>query len=601
MPSGKKRSNDQTHGRPRAHGSTARAIAQGVVFAALALVLVFIVYKNATYDGAAAPVDTGGGLVGPTSDVSPQVTDTLPTATPEPTPTPTPEPFEPHAVDSTEPSNYIVGTAIEVDGVRLADGETYEDDTGIYMDYPENYSSLNGVITFRGDNLRSGSACGTANITNRAFGSTWTHTTGTLIDPNDGAVWSGNGWTGQPLIAEWPYETRQIMTNMHDWARDQETLVEVIYPSMDGYVYFLELQTGKETRDPLNMGLTYKGTGTLDPRGYPLLYIGSGYNTSRSKVSVISLIDGSVLYEFGNSDGFALRAWPMFDSAPLIDADTDKLIWAGENGILYIITLGTEYDEEAGTVSVSPTRTVKWRYQSVDNRDRGWYLGFEASPIVWQGYIFLADNSGNLMCLDLDTLELVWVQDILDDSNCTPVLDFEDGHPYLYISTSYHLGWRSWTTATVPIWKIDAETGEIVWQNDSYTCYSVDSLSGGAQSSMALGKGSLDGLVFLSMARYPTGEGGRLLAIDKATGEEVWSLDTQLYSWSTPTVFYDQDGTGYVVYVTLGGYIYLIDGLTGERLDTMNGGGHFEATPAVYDNWMVVGHRNGTIWGIELT
>ena len=51
------------------------------------------------------------------------------------------------------------------------------------------------------------------------------------------------------------------MTNMHDWARSQETLVEVIYPSMDGYVYFLELETGKETRDPLYMGLTYKGTG----------------------------------------------------------------------------------------------------------------------------------------------------------------------------------------------------------------------------------------------------------------------------------------------------------------------------------------------------
>ena len=96
--------------------------------------------------------------------------------------------------------------------------------------------------------------------------------------------------------------------------------------------------------------------------------MGSGYNTSASRVSIISLIDGSVLYEFGGaSEDFELRTWPMFDAAPLIDADTDKLIWAGENGILYIITLGTEYDEEAGTVSVNPTRTVKWRYQSSRN------------------------------------------------------------------------------------------------------------------------------------------------------------------------------------------------------------------------------------------
>ena len=66
-----------------------------------------------------------------------------------------------------------------------------------------------------------------------------------------GVYWSGNGWTGQPLIAEWPKETRQVM-NMYDWAKQQETLVEVVYPSMDGYVYFYELQTGKATRIDLS-------------------------------------------------------------------------------------------------------------------------------------------------------------------------------------------------------------------------------------------------------------------------------------------------------------------------------------------------------------
>ena len=58
------------------------------------------------------------------------------------------------------------------------------------------------------------------------------------------------------------------------------------------------------------------------------------------------------------------------------------------------------------------------------------------------------------------------VQDTLDDTNCTPVLEIEDGHPYIYASTSFHLGWRSYNTATVPVWKIDAVTGEIVWQTD---------------------------------------------------------------------------------------------------------------------------------------
>ena len=331
--------------------------------------------------------------------------------------------------------------------------------------------------------------------------------------------------------------------------------------------------------------------------------VGSGYNSSRgtSHVFVVSLIDFSILYEFGAGDTFAIRGWPMYDSAPLIDADTDQLIYCGENGIIYLITLGTQYDEAAGTLSVNPTRTVKWRYNSQRYSSTGQYwLGFEDSPVIYQGHLMVADNGGNLICLDLNTLTVDWVQDTLDDTNCTPVLEIEDGHPYLYISTSFHLGWRSYTTAEVPIWKIDAETGEIVWKT-SYSCYSVADLSGGVQGSITCGKNNVSDLVFVPVARYPTAGGGTLVALDKTTGEQVWEFKTQVYSWSTPTVFYDQDGNGYILYCTTGYYLYLLDAKTGTQLDSKNLGGLIEATPAVYDNWLVVGHRSGTIYGIELT
>ena len=49
----------------------------------------------------------------------------------------------------------------------------------------------------------------------------------------------------------------------------------------------------------------------------------------------------------------------------------------------------------------------------------------EDSAAIYDGYLFIADNGGNLMCLDLNTLQLVWVQDVLDDSNSTPVLEIE--------------------------------------------------------------------------------------------------------------------------------------------------------------------------------
>lgn len=593
----------QTRNRRRYNPDHLRKVLQAVLMVLLVVTLCIIVGRNVALNRAdmqpTEPTPPPADSSTVVSTDAPETTSPAPETTPEPTPTPTPVPFEPHSVDSTAESNFLQSTDIMVDGTMF-EGE-YEDDTGIYFGYPEEYSSLPGVITFRGNNFRDSAAYGTANITQKKFGGSWTASTGSLTAPN-GTFWSGNGWTGQPLIAEWPKETRRIM-NMYDWAKEAETLVEVIYPSMDGYIYFYELETGKATRDSLNLGYTFKGTGTLDPRGYPLLCVGSGYDSYKgtSHVFLVSLIDFSVLYEFGANDGFAHRAWSMYDSAPLIDADTDKLIYCGENGVIYIITLGTEYDEEAGTISVNPTRAAKWRYMSNRFASTGqFWLGFEASPVIWQSHMIVPDNGGNLICLDLNTLTVDWVQDTLDDTNCTPVLEIEDGHPYIYASTSYHLGWRSWMTADVPVWKIDAETGEIVWQV-SYSCYSVEELSGGTQGSIAVGKNNVSDLVYVPIARTPSASGGKLVALDKETGEEVWVMETQVYSWSTPTLVYDQNGDGYILYCTTGHYLYLLDARTGEILDSRNLGGLFEASPAVYGNWLVVGHRNGSIYGIELT
>ena len=479
-----------------------------------------------------------------------------------------------------------------VDG-QFVEGE-YQSDDEIFFGPGEQYSSsVSGIVTFRGNNYRDSAAYGEQNIVNRQFGSYWNHNTGVM---QTGSFTSYNMWTGQQLTAVWPKELRSHM-NMYDWAKEKDELVEVISPSGDGYIYFLDLATGESTRDPLYMGFPFKGTGTLDPRGYPLLYCGGGYNTASgsSRAFVISLIDCSILYEFGASDdGFALRNWPMYDAAPLVDAETDTLIYAGENGVVYFIKLGTNYDPDAGTIAIGPAKCTKWRYSA----SRYW-LGFEASPVAYEGYLFLADNGGRLMCLDMNKLELVWVQDILDDSNCTPVLSVEDGHPYLYVSTSFHYGWRSYTTADVPVWKIDAENGEIVWQTN-YSCYTVDGLSGGAQGSMVSGGGNVSDLVFIALARYPQAGTSQLLALDKETGEEVWNFPTQTYSWSTPALIYDSEGNGYLIYTVTGHYIYLIDAATGEELDSMNLGALIEASPSVYDNTVLIGTSAG-IWGIQLT
>ena len=557
---------------------TAKTVVGIVIFVALLAVLVMVVMR-----GIAANKALEETAESPAVTVQP-----TPTPTPEPTPTPVGLPdFKPHSVDGTEPERLISSTAIMVDGEVV---EEYESDYEINFDLPERYTELEGIVTFRGDNFRSGAAYGTAAVSSKTLTKVWSKSTSGLSD-SDGIYWSGSGWTGQPLIVKWPEATRKNISAMYDWAREKEGLVEVIYATLDGHVYFYELTSGEYTREPLNLGLNYKGAGALDPRGYPILYVGSGVDSvnGRSRVKVVNLIDNSVMFEFGHNETFANRGWHMFDSSPLVSAETDQLIYPGENGILYIIHLNTKYNEQTGELSVDPDNIVKWKYNGVRSGSRYW-LGVESSAAIINNYIFLADNGGNLMCLDLNTLELVWVQDVLDDTNCSPVVDIEDGHPYIYISTSFHYGWRSYSTAAIPIFKIDAETGEIVWRTD-YTCYTVQDLSGGVQGTIAVGKNKLSDMIFVPIARTPGASSGTLAALKKDTGEVIWEKETSMYSWSSPVDFYDADGNGYLLYCNSGFNMFLIDGKTGEQLDYMNLGGNIEASPAMYGNYAVVGTR----------
>lgn len=507
--------------------------------------------------------------------------------------------FLPYCTEETKPSNLIQYTEINVNGTTLASTADYRPTDTISFERGKNYSSLEGIVTFRGNNFRDNPAYGYARMKEFTLEDKWSCNTGSLTYGD--ACWTGSGWTGQPLMAKWPKETKKAM-NLFDWAKQDEDLVEVIYACMDGYIYFLDLKTGKATRDSMYLGYTCKGSGALDPRGYPIMYVGAGYdsNNGTARAFVINLLDCSVMYTFGNNDDFSLRgSLSYFDSSALVDAQTDTLIYPGENGILYLIKLNTDYDEKAGILSISPGNIVKWHYYGTRSSISSYWIGMEDSAAVYNGYLFVADNGGNLMCLDLNTLELVWVQDILDDSNSSPVLSIEDNHLYLYVSTSFRLGWRSYDTAEVPVWKIDAENGEIVWKT-SYECYTEDGVSGGVQSTIALGNHELSDYIYVTVARTGQSYDGVLACINKKDGKVQWE-HTAYYAWSSPVCVYNEDGTGKVLYCSCGGKMYLLDGKNGEVCDTLVlSDGAIEASPAVYENYAVVGTRDCKIWGVRI-
>jgi outer membrane protein assembly factor BamB len=541
-----------------------------------------------------------------------------PVPTPIPTPTPTPRPT-PHVVAESNPEHYGFVPHLMVDGEEIV-ANSYRRTEEIEFPPADAYNAetVRGILTFRGNNWRNASSCGTVNLTENKFSKVWDKKIGALQKGSGSSTWSGCGWTGQPLIVQWPAETRKIM-NLYDKAKEKDNLIEVIYPTEDGNIYFLDLETGEQTRDTLVMRVPFKGTGSIDPRGYPLLYCGSGdqydNDDQKSRAFIISLINGRVLYEFGKqgTDDFARRKWYAYDSAPLVDAETDTLIYPGENGIVYTMKLNTEYSPEIGSISVNPSNVVKFRYDcnniydgiDVADSTHKWQ-GYEGSAAAWNGHLYLSSNDGMFQCIDLNTMQVVWIANTEDDTNGSPVLDvISDDEAYIYVGTSLHFNKDKNNKGIAPFFKIDAMTGEIKGRY-GLTVFTVSGVSGGIQSTAAVGQAgtNISDLVFISIARYGDKDAGVLVALDKATFDVRWKMDMDAYSWSSPTVVYGSDGTGYVIQADSKGRIFLLDGASGRVLDTISSltDSNFEASPAMFGNMLVVGCRGDqTIFGIRLS
>lgn len=520
-----------------------------------------------------------------------------PTEAPVVTEPPETEPaqvFSPHCTELTDPENWGIKWDIIVDDEFV---ETYQRKEPIFFKEGKDYFTGDGIITFRGDNYRSGPNYGTAELGEGTINRQWSHSVGDLN------TWSGCGWTGQPLVMRWDAETRAIM-NLYEDKKEKEDLVEVIYATLDGYIYFLDLDDGTRTRDPLWIGHNFKGAGALDPRGYPVLYVGSGdyINDSSPRMFIISLIDGSILYSGGHTERHSLRGWNGFDSSPLVDAETDTLIWPGENGLFFTIKLNSAFDKKAGTFTVDPDQPVMTRYTTARTSTSKYWVGYEDSVVIVDHYMYVSDNGGMFYCIDVNTMELIWAQDTKDDSNSTPVFEWgEDGNGYIYTAPSLHYTTRDGYWGSVSIYKLDAQTGEIIWERP-FEVGTVSQVSGGVQGTPLLGKpgSDIENLIIYPVARTPDIDSGVLVALDKNNGSTVWEHPMSYYAWSSPTAIYDEDGTSYIFLGDFVGNAYLMDGTTGETLDSIDLGSNVEASPIVYGNKLVIGTRGASINMLEI-
>ncbi|OPZ94642.1 MAG: outer membrane biogenesis protein BamB [Firmicutes bacterium ADurb.Bin419] len=454
---------------------------------------------------------------------------------------------------------------------------------------PDEYNSIEGVTTFRGNNYRNSSSYGNVEVNENKLEKIWSIKIG-YID-----LWTGVGWNGQPAIVKWNDELRKKM-NIFAEKKNKSDLKEVIYGTLDGKIYFLDLDDGKSTRNPINIGFPLKGSVSVDPRGLPLLYSGQGIEkngsvTGKIGFRIFSLIDQKMLYFINGIDKSAYRAWGAFDSTPLIDKNTDTLYECGENGILYSVKLNSNFDVNAGHISIDPEVT-KYRYKSPSIKK----LGIENSVAIYKNFAYFVDNSGYLQCVDLNSLAPVWVRNVTDDTDSTIGIE-ESGKSKVSLYTACEVDHQG-NGGYSYVRKINALTGQLIWEN-KYQC-TFSETNGGALASPVIGKNDISDLVIFNIAKAWNKNGGKLIAFDKETGQEKWVINFNNYCWSSPVDIYTKDGKSYIIQCDSGGYMYLIEGQTGQILDKLPLEGNVEGSPAVYDDMIVVGTRGQKIWGIRV-
>ena len=553
-----------------------------------------------------------------------------PEPTAEPTPAPTPEPTpkpEAMAVDSADPS-LISETVIYKDDRKV---KTYEREKPIDMPASDAYLPRSfGVTTFRGNAFRQNAAAET--VENAAsLTLEWTVEAGSVAGSSRN--YYGIGWTGQPVIAKWPSDIRKSMA-LEQVRKDQKHMTEVIVAGMDGTIYFLDLLDGSATREAIKFGYPMRSTPSLHPLSYPVMTSGQYARKMKNGTSkdiglyYYNLMDRKVVRMIDGIDRKLKRTYSenasgAFDTSALIDRNTNTLITIGTNGLLYTekLDMNMMLDQETGSLVYEfndPSEVVTMMSHTKGQKAGG--VAVESSLAMFGSYAYYADMDGVLRCVDTTTMTTAWAVDTGDSVRAAIALDLEEGEgaSTLWLYTADLVNNR--TKGNVNIRRYNAMTGEEDW---AFAIHCADAkkkdvtfnaiVTPGAMASPVIGQNELSDLVYFTLssvsatgAEKLSGDKaipGVIIAFDKATGKVVWHKNMDAYCYSSPVAVYDAQGQGWIIQACSNGTIYLLDGLTGKEVSTLQVSGVIEGSPVVYGDTLVIGTTGkdtSYIYGIKI-
>ena len=425
-----------------------------------------------------------------------------------------------------------------------------------------------GVTMFRGNPTRSFHGVGPVPDSPTVA---WRYPDAQMCSPSseggESRIWCGMGWTGQPALWERP-----------------DGVTELVFGAYDSAVHFVDAATGEDLRPEFQTGDIIKGSVTLDPDGFPLLYFGSRDN--RLRILALDREEPTVLWsmEANEVNGIWNDDW---DSNPAIVDDV--MYEGGENGWFFAIQLNRDYDA-AGNVVVDPVKLVQmpgYNEELLSNSGRN--VSIESSVLVFDQRVYFSNSGGRIVGLDVSDVRNGEAPIIFDyyaggDIDATMVADAEG---MIYVSIEHEPSQMGATEI-----ERNREVGQLV-KLDPYTdgdprLWGLDLTAGGADSGSWATPAVYEGVVYVNTHQ------GSLIAVAAADGSLLWEDEVGFHSWSSPVVV---DGT--LVTATCLGDVraYSLDDPRSPVMEwSLNlGGSCLEATPVVWKGAIYLGSRDGYI------
>jgi outer membrane protein assembly factor BamB len=430
-------------------------------------------------------------------------------------------------------------------------------------------SKVEGLLTFRGNPTRTFYGRGPVQS---APAVAWRYPAKPMCAPSSEKghtyIWCGTGWTGQPAVFE----------------RDGRTWV--VFGAYDRAVHFLDARTGQDLRPPFYTGDIIKGSVTIDPDGYPIVYSGSRDGYFRAIA-----FDGPKPREIWRLSAHAVSPTLWNDdwdgSALVLD---DYLFVGGENSQVHIARLNRGYDDK-GRATVAPELVFHapgWDKTLLSNvGDRN--VSIENSVSVYGNNLFFSNSGGLAQAWDISGLKhgidpkktfSFWTG---DDTDASVVVDKEGK---LYVASE----WERHN-------KRSASVGQLVKLDPRKTAGADPRLwsfadQKGVKSGIWGTPALYDDLI---IAATHTGE---LVGLDKSTAKVRWRILLQGKSWPSPVVV---DGT--LIQGDCGGNLRAFDirdtKQTPKPLWNVKLGGCIESTPAVWKGRIYVGTRDGYFYALS--